>query len=221
MKFFIDTADINEIKLAMEMGLIDGVTTNPTLVSKTGRPFLEVAKEIVETVPGPVSLEVVSLDTQGMVDEARQLAKFGDNVVIKIPMTTEGLKAVKILSAEGIKTNVTLVFSPLQALLAAKAGATYVSPFVGRLDDIGHDGMELISQVVQIYENYGFETEIIVASVRHPQHVLQAALIGAHIATIPFKVIKQLAKHPLTDIGIERFLEDWAKVPDRDTIFKK
>ncbi len=221
MKFFIDTADINEIKSAMEMGLIDGVTTNPTLVSKTGRPFLEVAKEIVETVPGPVSLEVVSLDTQGMVDEARQLAKFGDNVVIKIPMTTEGLKAVKILSAEEIKTNVTLVFSPLQALLAAKAGATYVSPFVGRLDDIGHDGMELISQVVQIYENYGFETEVIVASVRHPQHVLQAALIGAHIATIPFKVIKQLAKHPLTDIGIERFLEDWAKVPDRDTIFKK
>ncbi len=221
MKFFIDTADINEIKSAMEMGLIDGVTTNPTLVSKTGRPFLEVAKEIVETVPGPVSLEVVSLDTQGMVDEAKQLAKFGDNVVIKIPMTTEGLKAVKILSAEGIKTNVTLVFSPLQALLAAKAGATYVSPFVGRLDDIGHDGMELISQVVQIYENYGFETEVIVASVRHPQHVLQAALIGAHIATIPFKVIKQLAKHPLTDIGIERFLEDWAKVPDRDTIFKK
>ena len=221
MKFFIDTADINEIKAAMEMGLIDGVTTNPTLVSKTGRPFLEVAKEIVETVPGPVSLEVVSLDTQGMVDEARQLAKFGDNVVIKIPMTTEGLKAVKILSAEGIKTNVTLVFSPLQALLAAKAGATYVSPFVGRLDDIGHDGMELISQVVQIYENYGFETEVIVASIRHPQHVLQAALIGAHIATIPFKVIKQLAKHPLTDIGIERFLEDWAKVPDRDTIFAK
>ncbi len=221
MKFFIDTADINEIKAAMEMGLIDGVTTNPTLVSKTGRPFLEVAREIVETVPGPVSLEVVSLDTQGMVDEARQLAKFGDNVVIKIPMTTEGLKAVKILSSEGIKTNVTLVFSPLQALLAAKAGATYVSPFVGRLDDVGHDGMELISQVVQIYDNYGFETEIIVASIRHPQHVLQAALIGADIATIPFKVIKQLAKHPLTDIGIEKFLEDWAKVPDRDTIFKK
>ncbi|SMO68991.1 transaldolase [Balnearium lithotrophicum] len=220
MKFFIDTADVNEIKSAMEMGLIDGVTTNPTLISKTGRPFLEVAKEILEIVPGPVSLEVVSLDTQGMVDEARQLAKLGDNVVIKIPMTTEGLKAVKILSSEGIKTNVTLVFSPLQALLAAKAGATYVSPFVGRLDDIGHDGMELISQVVQIYENYGFETEIIVASVRHPQHVLQAALIGADIATIPYKVIKQLAKHPLTDIGIERFLEDWAKVPDRESIFR-
>jgi len=220
MKFFIDTADINEIKAAMEMGMVDGVTTNPTLISKTGRPFLEVAKEIIEAVPGPVSLEVVSLDTQGMVDEARQLAKLGDNVVIKIPMTTEGLKAVKILSEEGIKTNVTLVFSPLQALLAAKAGATFVSPFVGRLDDIGHDGMELISQIVQIYDNYGFDTEIIVASIRHPQHVLQAAILGADIATIPFKVIKQLAKHPLTDVGIERFLEDWAKVPDKDAIFK-
>jgi len=221
MRFFIDTADINEIKSAMEMGLVDGVTTNPTLVSKTGRPFLEVAKEIVELVPGPVSLEVVSLDTQGMVDEARQLAKLGDNVVIKIPMTEQGLKAVKILSSEGIKTNVTLVFSPLQALLAAKAGANYVSPFVGRLDDIGHDGMELISQIVQIYDNYGFETEVIVASVRHPQHVLQAALIGADIATIPYRVIKQLAKHPLTDVGLERFLEDWAKVPDKDAIFNK
>ena len=220
MKFFIDTADINEIKAAMEMGMVDGVTTNPTLISKTGRPFLEVAKEIIETVPGPVSLEVVSLDTQGMVDEARQLAKLGDNVVIKIPMTTEGLRAVKILSEEGIKTNVTLVFSPLQALLAAKAGATFVSPFVGRLDDIGHDGMELIAQIVQIYDNYGFDTEIIVASIRHPQHVLQAAIMGADIATIPFKVIKQLAKHPLTDVGIERFLEDWAKVPDKDAIFK-
>ncbi|SMP06580.1 transaldolase [Desulfurobacterium pacificum] len=219
MKFFIDTADINEIKAAMEMGMVDGVTTNPTLISKTGRPFMEVAKEIVETVPGPVSLEVVSLDTQGMVDEAKQLAKLGDNVVIKIPMTVEGIKAVKILSEEGIKTNVTLVFSPLQALLAAKAGATYVSPFVGRLDDIGHDGMELIAQIVQIYDNYGFDTEIIVASVRHPQHVLQSALLGADIATIPFKVVKQLAKHPLTDVGIERFLEDWAKVPDKDSIF--
>ena len=220
MKFFIDTADINEIKAAMEMGMVDGVTTNPTLISKTGKPFLEVAKEILETVPGPVSLEVVSLDTQGMVDEARQLAKLGDNVVIKIPMTTEGLRAVKILSEEGIKTNVTLVFSPLQALLAAKAGATFVSPFVGRLDDIGHDGMELVAQIVQIYDNYGFDTEIIVASIRHPQHVLQAAIMGADIATIPFKVIKQLAKHPLTDVGIERFLEDWAKVPDKDAIFK-
>jgi len=220
VKFFIDTADVKEIKEALSMGMVDGVTTNPTLISKTGRPFMEVAKEIVELVPGPVSLEVVSLDTQGMVDEARQLAKLGDNVVIKIPMTVEGIKAVKILSSEGIKTNVTLVFSPLQALLAAKAGATYVSPFVGRLDDIGHDGMELISQIVQIYSNYDFETEIIVASIRHPQHVLQAALLGADIATIPFKVISQLSKHPLTDIGIERFLEDWAKVPDKDQIFK-
>jgi len=220
VKFFIDTADVNEIKEALEMGMVDGVTTNPTLISKTGRPFMEVAKEIVELVPGPVSLEVVSLDTQGMVDEARILSKLGENVVIKIPMTTEGLKAVKILSEEGIKTNVTLVFSPLQAMLAAKAGATYVSPFVGRLDDIGHNGMELIEQIVQIYDNYMFDTEIIVASIRHPQHVLQAALIGADIATIPFKVIRQLAKHPLTDIGIERFLEDWAKVPDKDEIFK-
>ncbi|WP_456438101.1 fructose-6-phosphate aldolase [Desulfurobacterium sp.] len=220
MKFFIDTADVKEIKEAVELGLIDGVTTNPTLISKTGRPFKEVAREILELVDGPVSLEVVSLDSKGMIDEARQLAKLGDNVVIKIPMTTEGLKAVKVLSEEGIKTNVTLVFSPLQALLAAKAGATYVSPFVGRLDDIGHDGMELISQIVEIYGNYGFTTEIIVASIRHPKHVLEAALIGADIATIPFKVIAQLAKHPLTDIGIERFLEDWAKVPDRESIFK-
>ncbi|SNR84591.1 fructose-6-phosphate aldolase [Desulfurobacterium atlanticum] len=220
MKFFIDTADINEIKKAYELGLIDGVTTNPTLIAKTGKPFMEVAKEILELVDGPVSLEVVSLDAKGMVDEARVLAKLGDNVVIKIPMTTEGLKAVKILSEEEIKTNVTLVFSPLQALLAAKAGATYVSPFVGRLDDIGHDGMDLISQIVEIYSNYGFSTEIIVASIRHPKHVLEAALIGADIATIPFKVISQLAKHPLTDKGIERFLEDWANVPDKDSIFK-
>ncbi len=220
MKFFIDTADVKEIKEALEMGMVDGVTTNPTLISKTGKPFMEVAKEIVDLVPGPVSLEVVSLDTQGMVDEARILSKLGENVVIKIPMTTEGLKAVKILSQEGIKTNVTLVFSPLQALLAAKAGATYVSPFVGRLDDVGHNGMELIEQIVQIYDNYMVNTEIIVASIRHPQHVLQAALLGADIATIPFKVIKQLSKHPLTDLGIERFLEDWAKVPDKDQIFK-
>ncbi|WP_457568617.1 fructose-6-phosphate aldolase [Desulfurobacterium sp.] len=220
MKFFIDTADVKEIREAVELGLIDGVTTNPTLISKTGRPFKEVAREILDIVDGPVSLEVVSLDAKGMVDEARQLAKLGDNVVIKIPMTTEGLKAVKVLSEEGIKTNVTLVFSPMQALLAAKAGATYVSPFVGRLDDIGHDGMELISQIVEIYGNYGFMTEVIVASIRHPKHVLEAALIGADIATIPFKVIAQLAKHPLTDIGIERFLEDWAKVPDRESIFK-
>jgi len=220
VKFFIDTADISEIKKASELGLIDGVTTNPTLISKTGKPFLEVAKEILEAVNGPVSLEVVSLESQGMIDEAKILTKMGNNVVIKIPMTTEGLKAVKILSEEGIKTNVTLVFSPLQALLAAKAGATYVSPFVGRLDDIGHDGMEVISQIAEIYDNYGFTTEIIVASIRHPKHTLEAALIGADIATIPFKVIAQLAKHPLTDIGIEKFLNDWTNVPDKDSIFK-
>jgi transaldolase len=220
MKFFIDTASVEEIKTAMEMGMVDGVTTNPTLIAKTGKPFPEVVKEIVSLVPGPVSLEVVSLDTQGMVDEARQLAKLGDNVVIKIPMTVEGLRAVRILRAEGIKTNVTLVFSALQALLAAKAGANYVSPFVGRLDDVGHEGMELVSEILQIYDAYGFETEVIVASVRHPQHVLQSALLGADIVTVPFKVIKQLAKHPLTDVGLERFLEDWVKVPDRDALFR-
>jgi len=220
MKFFIDTADVKEIREALEIGMVDGVTTNPTLISKTGRPFLEVAREIVNLVPGPVSLEVVSLDYNGMVKEAEKLAEMGDNVVIKIPMTEDGLKAVHTLSAEGIKTNVTLVFSPLQAILAAKAGATFVSPFVGRLDDIGHDGMELVSQIVQIYENYGFDTEVIVASIRHPQHVLSAALIGADVATIPFKVIKQLVKHPLTDIGLDKFLDDWAKVPDKDLIFK-
>jgi transaldolase len=220
MKFFIDTADVKEIREALEIGMVDGVTTNPTLISKTGRPFLEVAREIVNLVPGPVSLEVVSLDYNGMVGEAEKLAEMGDNVVIKIPMTEDGLKAVHTLSAEGIKTNVTLVFSPLQAILAAKAGATFVSPFVGRLDDIGHDGMELVSQIVQIYENYGFDTEVIVASIRHPQHVLSAALIGADVATIPFKVIKQLVKHPLTDIGLDKFLDDWAKVPDKDLIFK-
>ncbi len=220
MKFFIDTADVSEIKEALEIGMVDGVTTNPTLISRTGRPFLEVAKEIIEIVPGPVSLEVVSLDSNGMVTEAKRLADLGDNVVIKIPMTEEGLKAVHRLSSEGIKTNVTLVFSPLQAILAAKAGATFVSPFVGRLDDVGQDGMGLVSQIVQIYENYGYDTEVIVASIRHPQHVLNAALIGADIATIPFKVIKQLIKHPLTDVGLERFLDDWAKVPDKDMIFK-
>ena len=221
MKFFIDTADVKEIREALEIGMVDGVTTNPTLISKTGRPFLEVAREIVNLVPGPVSLEVVSLDYNGMVGEAEKLAEMGDNVVIKIPMTEDGLKAVHTLSAEGIKTNVTLVFSPLQAILAAKAGATFVSPFVGRLDDIGHDGMELVSQIVQIYENYGFDTEVIVASIRHPQHVLSAALIGADVATIPFKVIKQLAKHPLTDIGLDKFLDDWANVPDKNLIFKR
>ncbi len=209
MKFFLDTANVKEIKKYAELGLVDGVTTNPTLVSKEGRDFYEVIKEICEIVDGPVSAEVISTDAEGMVKEARELAKISDNIVIKIPMTKDGMKAVKILSNEGIKTNVTLVFSPLQALLAAKAGATYVSPFVGRLDDIGHVGMKLVEDVVKIYKNYDIKTEVIVASVRHPWHVLEAAKIGADIATIPPSVMDKLFNHPLTDIGLERFLKDW------------
>ena len=215
MKFFLDTANVEEIKQAMEWGILDGVTTNPTLISKTGRPFKEVVKEILDLVEGPVSLETVSLDSEGMIREGRMLAELGENVVVKIPMTKEGLKAVQVLESEGIPTNVTLVFSPMQALLAAKAGASYVSPFVGRLDDISSDGMKLIQDVKDIFDNYEFDTEIIVASVRHPMHVYEAALIGAHICTIPFKVMEQLFKHPLTDIGIERFLKDWEKVPEK------
>ncbi len=213
MKFFLDTANLDEIKKGLEMGLVDGVTTNPTLISKEKMGFWELVKEICRIVDGPVSLEATSLDADGMVREARELAKIGDNVVVKIPMTTEGLKAVKRLSAEGIKTNVTLVFSPIQALLAAKVGANYVSPFVGRLDDISTPGMDLVEQIMTIYANYDIFTEVIVASVRHPIHVLEAALVGADIATIPFRVLEQLPKHPLTDIGIERFLKDWEKVP--------
>ncbi|RLA87197.1 MAG: fructose-6-phosphate aldolase [Deltaproteobacteria bacterium] len=213
MKFFLDTANLDEIKKGLEMGLVDGVTTNPTLISKEKMGFWELVKEICRIVDGPVSLEATSLDADGMVREARELAKIGDNVVVKIPMTTEGLKAVKRLSAEGIKTNVTLVFSPTQALLAAKVGANYVSPFVGRLDDISTPGMDLVEQIMTIYANYDIFTEVIVASVRHPIHVLEAALVGADIATIPFRVLEQLPKHPLTDIGIERFLKDWEKVP--------
>jgi len=213
MKFFIDTANIQEIKKANEWGLVDGVTTNPSLVSKEGRGFKELVKEICSIVDGPISAEAVSLDADGMIKEARALSKIHKNIVVKIPMTLEGLKAVKVVAKEGIKTNVTLVFSPTQALMAAKAGATYASPFVGRLDDISHNGMDLVSQILSIYENYDFATEVIVASVRHPLHVVDAALLGAHIATIPFKVIEQLSKHPLTDIGIERFLKDWEKVP--------
>ncbi|AAB98962.1 TPA: fructose-6-phosphate aldolase [Methanocaldococcus jannaschii] len=209
MKFFLDTANVEEIKKYAELGLVDGVTTNPTLVAKEGRDFYEVVKEICEIVEGPVSAEVISTDAEGMVKEARELAKLADNIVIKIPMTKDGMKAVKILSAEGIKTNVTLVFSPLQALVAAKAGATYVSPFVGRLDDIGHVGMKLIEDVVKIYKNYDIKTEVIVASVRHPWHVLEAAKIGADIATMPPAVMDKLFNHPLTDIGLERFLKDW------------
>jgi transaldolase len=212
MKFFIDTANIEEIKKANELGLLDGVTTNPSLVSKEGREFKELIIEICSIVNGPVSAEVISTDAKGMIKEAKALAKLADNIVVKIPLIKEGLKAVKILSEEGIKTNVTLCFSAVQALMAAKAGADYVSPFVGRLDDIGHDGMEIVEQILGIYENYGYETEVIVASIRNPIHVLDAALMGADIATIPFKVMEQLIKHPLTDIGLEKFLADWNKI---------
>jgi transaldolase len=209
MKFFIDTANVEEIKKANALGLLDGVTTNPSLVSKEGRDFEELIKEICHIVEGPVNAEVVSTDAEGMIREAKDLIKLGDNIVVKIPLIKEGLKAVKALTVEGIKTNVTLCFSPLQALMAAKAGAAYISPFVGRLDDISHNGMELVEQITHIYENYGYETEIIVASVRNPLHVLDAALMGADIATIPYKVMEQLIKHPLTDIGLEKFLADW------------
>ena len=211
MKFFIDTANIDEIKKANELGMVDGVTTNPSLVAKEGREFKGLIKEICGIVDGPVSAEVVSLDAEGMVKEARELANLADNIVVKIPMLEEGLKAVKTLAQEKINTNVTLCFSPIQALMAAKAGAAYISPFVGRLDDISQIGMELVEQIITIYDNYGFETEVIVASVRNPIHVLDAALMGADIATIPFKVIQQLTKHPLTDIGVEKFLADWKK----------
>lgn len=211
MKFFIDTANIEEIREANKLGVIDGVTTNPSLIAKEGRDFKEVINEICEIIDGPISAEAVSLDAEGMVAEGRELSKIHENIVIKIPMTTEGIKATRKLSGEAIKTNVTLVFSPLQALMAAKAGATYVSPFVGRLDDVAHDGMGLVDKIIQIYENYGFTTEIIVASIRNPIHVLDAALMGADIATIPFKVITQIAEHPLTDRGLEKFLDDWKK----------
>jgi len=213
MQFFIDTADLNEIKKAHAMGVLDGVTTNPSLIAKTGKPFHDVIREICEIVDGPISAEVVSTDYEGIVREGRELAKMHENIVVKVPLLVEGLKAVKTFSDEGIKTNVTLCFSPTQALLAAKAGATYISPFVGRLDDISFDGMELIEQILQIYENYGFDTQVLVASVRNPIHVLNAARLGAHVATCPLSVIEQLAKHPLTDIGLAKFLADWEKVP--------
>ena len=198
------------------MGVIDGVTTNPTLISKENRDSSSLINEICEIIQGlPISVEVISSDSKGMIEEARNLTKMGKNIVVKIPMTAEGLKAIKVLVSEGIKTNTTLVFSPTQALLCAKAGTTYVSPFIGRLDDISQRGMELVEQIVTIFENYGFDSEVIVSSIRHPIHVLEAALIGAHVASIPFKVIEQLVKHPLTDIGIERFLADWKKVPKK------
>ena len=212
MKFFIDTANIGEIKKANDLGLLDGVTTNPTLVSREGREFKDLIKEICSIVDGPVNAEVVSTDAEGMLKEARELAKLAENIVVKIPLIKEGLKAVKVLSAEGIRTNVTLCFSPIQALMAAKAGAAYISPFVGRLDDISHRGMELVEQIVTIYDNYGFQTEVIVASIRNPVHVLEAALMGADISTVPYKVMEQLIKHPLTDIGLESFLADWKKM---------
>ena len=212
MQIFIDTADIGEIKEAMALGILDGVTTNPSLVAKTGKEFEPCIKEILELVPGPVSVEVVATDFEGMMKEAATYASWGSNVVIKVPIIKEGLKAIKALSDQGIKVNVTLCFSPMQALLAAKAGAAYISPFVGRLDDISHDGMDLISQVVDIYTNYAYDTEVLVASVRNPMHVVQAALMGADVATIPLKVIDQLLKHPLTDSGLEKFLADWQKV---------
>ncbi|UCH00994.1 MAG: fructose-6-phosphate aldolase [Deltaproteobacteria bacterium] len=212
MRFFIDTANLEEIKKANELGLLDGVTTNPTLVAKEGKNFKELIKEICKIVDGPVSAEVISVEAGAMVKEARQLASLADNIVVKIPMITEGIKATKILSRDHITTNVTLVFSPLQALIAAKAGASFVSPFIGRLDDISSVGMGIVEDMVTIYENYGFETEVIVASIRNPVHVLDAALIGAHIATIPFKVLIQLTEHPLTRIGLDRFLADWKKV---------
>ncbi|MGD0915779.1 MAG: fructose-6-phosphate aldolase [Thermodesulfobacteriota bacterium] len=216
MKFFIDTANTEEIRKAYDMGVIDGVTTNPSLISKENRDFESLIKEIRQIIQGlPISLEVLSLKSEGMVEEARSLAKLGENVVVKIPITAEGLKAIRVLVSEGIKTNTTLVFSPTQALLAAKTGTTYVSPFIGRLDDISQTGMDLVEQIVTIFENYGFESEVIVSSIRHPIHVLEAALIGADVATIPYKVIEQLVHHPLTDIGIERFLADWKKVPKK------
>jgi len=211
MKFFIDTANINEIKEAVKMGMADGVTTNPSLIAKEKGDFKTIIKQICKVVDGPISAEVISLDTEGMITEARELAKIHDNIVVKIPMTVDGLKAVRVLADENIRTNVTLVFSPLQALMAAKAGAAYVSPFVGRLDDLSADGMELVEQIVEIYNNYGFDTEIIVASVRNPLHVLDAALLGADIATIPFNVLAKLAAHPMTDKGIKAFLDDWEK----------
>ncbi len=213
MKLFIDTANVEEIKKANDMGIICGVTTNPSLIAKEGRVFEQVVREITQIVDGPISAEVISLDAEGMIREAVELAKIHKNIIIKVPMTEDGLKAVKVLSKENIKTNVTLIFSAGQALLAARAGATYVSPFAGRLDDISQDGMELIEEIVDIFNNYDISTEVIAASIRHPIHVTRAARIGCHIATVPFKVLMQLVKHPLTDKGIDQFLKDWETVP--------
>lgn len=215
MRFFIDTASVSEIREAADLGLLDGVTTNPTLLSKEEGDPNEILRQITKIVEGPVSAEVTALDAEGMVREAIELRKIADNIVIKVPMTLEGLKALRSLSRQGVETNCTLIFHAAQALMAAKAGATYASPFVGRLDDISTDGMELIEQICTIYRNYDFETQVLVASIRHPIHVVQAGLLGAHVATMPPKVIAQLARHPLTDIGLERFLADWEKVKNR------
>ncbi|MFN7064541.1 MAG: fructose-6-phosphate aldolase [Aquificaceae bacterium] len=215
MQFFLDTGMVDEIKQALDWGILDGVTTNPSLIAKTGRPFMEVAKEILKLVDGPVSLETVSRDAKGMVKEGKILAELGDNVVVKVPITPEGMKAVQELESEGIPTNVTLVFSPTQALIAGKAGASYVSPFVGRIDDASGDGMKLVRDIMQVFNNYGIDSQVIVGSVRHPMHVVEAALIGADICTMPFEVMKRLFQHPLTDRGIELFLKDWEKVPGR------
>ena len=212
MKLFLDTANVNEIKEAASMGILDGITTNPSLVAKEGRNFKELLKEICSIVNGPISAEVVSTELDGMLKEARELVKIDDNIVIKVPLIREGLKAVKCLKAEGIRTNVTLCFSPTQALLAAKAGAYIISPFIGRLDDISTNGMDLIRQICTIYDNYSFETQVLVASIRHPMHVVEAAMVGADIGTMPYSVFTQLVKHPLTDIGLERFLSDWKKL---------
>ena len=211
MKFFIDSANIDEIREAASLGILDGVTTNPSLVAKEGKNFRQLLDEIIDIVNGPISAEVVWTEGNGIMTEARELAAIHENIVVKVPLIREGLKAVRQLTDEGIKTNVTLCFSPTQALLAAKAGATYISPFIGRLDDISIDGMELIQQIVTIYQNYGYTTEVLAASIRHPLHVLEAAMIGADVATIPFKIIDQMFKHPLTDSGLERFLDDWKK----------
>lgn len=209
MKFFLDTAVVDEIREGAAYGLVDGVTTNPSLVAKSGRKFREVIDEICTIVDGPISAEVVGTDAESMLGEGRELAKIHDNIVVKVPLIPEGLKAIRVFAAEGVHTNATLVFSPAQALLAAKAGATYVSPFVGRLDDVSHIGLELVQQILEIYGAYGYPTEVIVASIRHPLHVVEAARMGAHIGTMPLTVMRQLMKHPLTDVGLERFLKDW------------
>ncbi|MFO7867040.1 MAG: fructose-6-phosphate aldolase [Candidatus Aminicenantes bacterium] len=215
MKIFLDTANLEQIQTVADWGILDGVTTNPTLISKENEEFEPLVKKILEIVPGPVSLECVESQAGAIVEEARGLAQLGDNVVVKIPIDLEGMKAIRILSEEGIQVNTTLIFSPTQALLAAKAGAAYLSPFVGRLDDISHDGMELVSQIMAVIQNYGFDSEVIVASIRHPRHVVEAAMMGADIATMPFDSLRKMVRHPLTDSGIERFLKDWEKVKSR------